>query len=108
MPAERFFLWKVRLRKHNVLHQLVLRGAGLFALGAAHAAVGAVGAHEVGARVVGEVGRKKREEALLVRFFSHGHHELDAVVEVPRHPVGGRDEDVFLAAVVEVEDAAVL
>ena len=43
-----------------------------------------------------------------MRLFAHGRHEFDAVVEIPRHPVGGREEDVLLAAVIEAEDAAVL
>ena len=42
-----------------------------------------------------------------MRLFAHGRHEFDAVVEIPRHPVGGREEDVLLAAVIEAEDAAV-
>ncbi len=41
------------------------------------------------------------------RLLAHGRHEFDAVVEVPRHPVGRREEDVLLAAVVKAEDAAV-
>ena len=39
---------------------------------------------------------------------SHREEELDAPVEVARHPVGAREVDLLVAAVPEVEDARVL
>src|SRR6266853_1303424 len=58
--------------------------------------------------VVGEERVQDPAEPRAVLRIHHGHDQLDAPVEVARHPVGAPDEDLRVAAVSELEDAGVL
>jgi hypothetical protein len=58
--------------------------------------------------VVGEIGVEVRHQARFEAFVANREHHLDAAEEVSIHPVRARTEDLLIAAVVEVVDAAVL
>ena len=70
-------------------------------------AVRAVAVHGIGLDVVVEVYFQDALDPFFMRREFDRCHQFDAFVEVARHPVCRRNEDVFLAAVVEVEQAAV-
>src|SRR5690349_14909910 len=68
----------------------------------------AIGQHAAGLRCIAEI--------RVEDFFTHAgdvaladqrEEDLDAVIEIPLHQVGASEVDFFIAAVVEVKDAAV-
>src|SRR6185295_10976948 len=59
--------------------------------------------HVVGPRDAEDVDEARAKGRIFDR-----HHDLDAAMEVSRHPIGARDVDLVLAGVREVEDATVL
>src|SRR5690606_32234139 len=70
--------------------------------------VGAVGLQVPGLAVVGEADLEHRLQALLEERVQHRRDDLDAAVEVARHPVGGAEVVLRRAAVAEHPDARVL
>ena len=68
---------------------------------------GAVGLDGEGVGVVLEAGFEVGDEAAAAEGVLDGDEEFDAFFEVAGHPVGGGDEDLRSAAVVEVEDPGV-
>src|SRR5579864_2212339 len=92
----------------GALHEDVLARARGLALGGAALVVGAVGAQVPGLEVVGQLDVEDGLQLLLqARVLDRG-DGLDAVVEVPRHPVRRADEVLGPAGVGEAEDAGVL
>jgi hypothetical protein len=74
-----------------------------------HPDIAAVGLHDPGLDVVGQIGRQylvddPRLETLLLDRIEN----LGAALEVPRHPVGAPRVDLGLSAVMEVIDPRVL
>lgn len=62
---------------------------------------------EVGVLVIAEAAVEDVNEELFRGGVLDGRHEFDPFFEVARHPVGGGDEDLVIATLVEVEDAHV-
>ena len=90
------------------LGQLELHVAGTFARQRRAAGPAAVSVQLPGALVVGEGAFERVEQLLPQVGLGDRRRELDAVVEVARHQVGGGDVDGVLAAALERVDARVL
>ena len=70
-------------------------------------AVRTVAVHGIGLDIVVEIYFQDTLDPFFMRRKFDGRHQFNAFIEVARHPVSRRNEDVFLAAVIEVEQAAV-
>ena len=70
--------------------------------------VGAVGQQPAGLHVVGKEGIEDLDQPLLEIRVEDGEHDLQPLQQVPPHPVGAGQIDLFMPAVAEVEHAGVL
>ena len=69
--------------------------------------VTSVGKQFFGFHVVLKVGLQNGHQFRVAGRVVNGNEQFDSTVEVAWHPVGAGDEQTFVTAVIEIEDAAV-
>src|SRR5688500_19836378 len=92
----------------GILIEQFLAAAGLLFAAAFGAGVRAVGLQVASLYVVVEIRLQNVDQPAFARRVLDRDEQLDAPIQIPRHPVGAGKENQLVAAMMEVQDSGVL